>query len=248
VSDVALFYGFDGSRNSTIYKAFNDYKAAGGKAVYIDLGYFNDRMKDGRYGYHRFSVNARHPTAYFQKERHPGDRFAVHGRKIEPWKRGAGRNILVCGMSRKCAEFEGFQFEEWERKAIGALRLVTDRPIVYRPKPVRVREQPPPPIKGVGYSNPRTTGIQAELRNAWAVVSHHSNAGIDGLLVGVPSFSDEGVATALGHTDVSLIEQPRQPSDEERRQFAWDVAYTQFHIDEMASGLAWRHLKNEGLV
>lgn len=246
VSDVAMFYGFDGSRQSRIARAFEDYKRAGKKAVYIDLGYFNDRVKDGRYGYHRFSVNARHPTAYFQNVKHPGDRFRVHGRKIEPWKAN-GKNILLCGMSQKCAAFEGFAFEQWERAAIKKIKAVTARPIVYRPKPKRNREPPAPPIEGVGYSDPRTS-IHSEFRNAWAVVSHHSNAGIDALLAGVPSFSDEGVATALGQTDLALIEQRNHPSDEERIQFANDIAYCQFNREEMRNGTAWYHLKNEGLV
>jgi hypothetical protein len=246
-SDVLLFYGFGGSRSSVASKAFEDYRRAGLKAIYVDLGYFNDRVRDGRYGFHRFSINDRHPTAYFQNIKHKGDRFKVHGRSVEPW-RPSGQNILLCGMSQKCAEFEGYAFEQWERAAIAKIRAVTDRPIVYRPKPRRRRDPQYPPIEGVGYSDPLTRKMGHELSNAWAVVSHHSNAGIDALLYGVPSFSDEGVASALGLSDLSLIEQPRIPSDDERRQFAADVAYCQFNRPEMRDGTAWRHFKDEGLV
>lgn len=247
VSDVALFYGFDGSRQSRLAQAFEDYKREGKKAIYVDLGYFNDRTRDGRYGFHRFAINDRHPTAYFQSVRHPSDRFSKTGRKVAPWRQ-PGKNILVCGMSKKCAEFEGYAFEQWERDAIVTLKATTDRPIVYRPKPRRRREPQCPPIEGAAYSDPLRTGIDAELRNAWAVVSHHSNAGIDALLAGVPSFSDEGVSTALGSTDLALIESPLMPSEELRRQFAYDVAYCQFNGAEMRDGTAWRHFKDEGLV
>jgi hypothetical protein len=246
-SDALVFYGFDGSRDSQITKAFNDYKAAGKPAVYIDLGYFNNKARDGRYGYHRFSVSDRHPTAYFQNRKHKPDRFGVHGRRIEPW-RTPGKNIVVCGMSEKCAVFEGFKFEEWERAAIAKLRSVTDRPIVYRPKPQRRTVSQYPPIEGVSYSNPLVRKLGEELKDAWAVVSHHSNAGIDSLLAGVPTFTDEGVASVLGHGDLALIEQPRCPTDSERKQFAADVAYCQFNRPEMRDGTAWRHFKDEGLV
>lgn len=246
-SDVAIFYGFDGSRDSKITQAFNEYRGAGRKAIYIDLGYFSQRWNGDRYGFHRFSVNARHPTAYFQNVKHKSDRFKVHNRKIEPWRQ-PGQNIIVCGMSDKCARFEGFDFEEWERNAIKRIRQATDRPIVYRPKPQRKTVSQYPPIAGVSYSNPLHKSLSDELRDAWAVVSHHSNAGMDALLAGVPCFQDEGVAIALGYSDLGQIESPRIPTDDERRQFAADVAYCQFNRPEMRDGTAWRHFKDEGLV
>src|SRR5262245_42428696 len=63
ISDVALFYGLDGSRQSNLHKALEDYRAVGGKAIYLDLPYFDNRALNGRYEWHRFSINARHPTA-----------------------------------------------------------------------------------------------------------------------------------------------------------------------------------------
>jgi hypothetical protein len=36
--------------------------------------------------------------------------------------------------------------------------------------------------------------------------------------------------------------------DEERRQFAFDVAYCQFNHSEAEDGTMWRHFKDEGLV
>lgn len=246
-SDVAMFYGFDGTRKSQLYNAFTDYRNAGLKAVYIDLGYFQANWNGDRYGYHRFSINDRHPTAYFQKVKHPRDRADAVGVVVEPW-RPSGKHILVCGMSDKCATFEGFAFEQWERDAIAKIKSVTDRPIVYRPKPRRRIDPQYPRIAGVGYSDPSREHIGQAMKGAWAVVSHHSNAGVDALLAGVPCFTDEGVTLALGLSDLSRIETPRIPTDDERRQWANDIAYAQFNRPEMKNGKAWRHLKSEGLV
>lgn len=248
-SDAVIFYGFDGNRDSNIARAFDDYRKAGLKAVYVDLGYFKKRDSLGRYGdYHRFSVNDRHPTAYFQNIKHPSDRFDQHHRKIAREMR-QGKNIILCGMSDKASRFDGCGgLEQWERDAIDKIKAVTDRPIVYRPKP-QVKDKPQyPAIAGVGYSDPRTRSLEDELKDSWAVVSHHSNAGIDALLAGVPCFQAEGVAVALGLSDLSMIEQPRLPNLDERRQFMFDVAYCQFNRAEMENGTAWRHLKSEGLV
>lgn len=246
-SDCVLFYGFDGSRTSQIARAFYDYKRSGRKAIYIDLGYFSQRWNGDRYGFHRFSINDRHPTAYFQNKKHKSDRFKVHNRTVEPWRK-PGRNIVVCGMSDKCARFEGFKFEEWERAAIKKLRTITDRPIIYRPKPQRKTVSQYPPIDGVSYSDPLHKRLGDELKDAWCVVSHHSNAGIDALMAGVPCFTDEGVATPLAKTDVGLVEFPFIPSDSDRKQLVADIAYCQFNRPEMRDGTAWRHFRDEGLV
>lgn len=260
-TDVAMFYGLDGSRESPLHRALTEYGKAGRQAIYLDLPYWQDRLgkygpSDNRYSWHRFSINARHPTAYFQNRKHDGDRFRVHKRTIAPWGQ-TGDHIIVCGMSEKAAKYEGYDFEQWERLAIKKLRQATDRPIIYRPKPQkRMRkgrpnpQYPPIMIDGmeVGYSNPLTRTLEDELREAWAVVSHHSNCGIDALLAGIPCFTDEGVASVLGHSDLALIETPKAPVDEERRQFAFDVAYCQWNHREAEDGTMWRYFKDEGLV
>jgi hypothetical protein len=246
-TDVLVFYGFDGSRDSNISKAFGDYVTDGRKAVYIDVGYFKLKKELGRYRcYHRFSVNARHPDAYFQNIKHPQDRADRCHVRVEK-KMRQGSRILLCGMSDKASAFDGAI--GWEQAAINEIRKYTNRPIVYRPKPQREKNGQMPPIVGVGYSNPELVpSIQTELQNAWAVVSHHSNAGIDALCMGVPCFQDEGVASVLGLKDLALIENPRLPSYEERRQLMNDVCYAQFNGFECEDGTAWRHLKDDGLI
>jgi hypothetical protein len=247
-SESLVFYGFDGDRGSNIARAARDYHDAGKPYVYIDLAYWMRRWRGDRYGYHRFAVSNRHPTAYFQRHRHKKDRADAVGVQLRPWK-NPGKNIVLCGMSDKCARFEGFAFEEWERQAIQKIRAVTDRPIVYRPKPQRRRGDQYPPIEGVKHSCPMTRSLEADLADAWAVVSHHSNAGIDAIVAGVPCFSDEGVTNAVGHQELGIyIEDPKIPTMEERRQFVNDVAYCQWNREEMRSGLVWKHLKDEGLV
>jgi hypothetical protein len=244
-SDVLIFYGFDGHRESEITRAFREYTAAGRPAVYVDLGYFRRRAVLGRYrDYHRFSVNGRHPGPYYRQRKHPHDRINEFGIKLSA-RQTSGNYILLAGMSKKCAEFEGFKFLEWERDAVRQIRLVTDRPIHYRPKPNKYNNYEQ--LKGTIHSPP-TYGILSALSGAWATVSHHSNAGIDGICAGVPAFVSEGVCADVGSTDLAQIENPPFPSDEERKQWLADVAYCQWNGDEMRSGRYWRHLKDEGLV
>jgi hypothetical protein len=232
----AVMYGLEGQAP----RIFRDYQRAG-RLVFVDLGYWG-RREGGRWtGYHKVVVNERHPTAYFQRRKHAPDRAARLDVRAKPWRTG-GSHVLLCGMSDKGAQACGFAPEQWERETIRALRQVTDRPILYRPKPSWYGARPLP---GTNYS-PREDTFEQALHDAWCVVSHHSNCNVDGLLAGVPSFCVEGVAAPLSETNLARIETPRRP--EGREQWIADLAYTQWTVDEIAQGKAWRHLKDEGLL
>lgn len=232
---IAVFYGLaEGLR-----RVFDDHRRAG-RAIFIDLGYWGRRKRTRWDGYHKMVLNARHPTEYFQARPHSADRFSAFGLEVKPWRK-SGDRIVVAGMSAKAAAAEGLGCEQWERETIAQLRQITTLPIVYRPKPncPMVR-----PIHGSVYE----TGIDIEqsLRGAHAVVTHHSNVAVDALLAGVPVFCPFGAASVLAEPDLANIDNPRMPDG--REQWAADLAYCQFSVEEMASGAAWRMLRAEGLL
>lgn len=237
---IALFYGLEGQ----LPLIFRDYAMKANRwAVYVDLGYWG-RREGGRWtGFHKVVVNARHPTAYFRKPQHDRQRINhFAGLLAQPWTL-TGHHVLLAGMGDKGALAEGFKPEEWERKAIREIQAVTDRPILYRPKPSWKRAQP---IPGTLYSDPAQRLVEQELENCWAVVTHHSNVAVDALVAGVPAFCWGGVAMELASQRLEQIERPGYPD----RRDAWmaDLAYTQWTPAEMASGACWRHLRSEGLV
>lgn len=232
--DVAVWYGF--SR-----PIMDGYRDAGKKAVYVDLGYWR---REGFTGHHKLTINSRHPTDYFQKTKHPPDRFNKLHVPIRPWRHGEG-DIIVAGMSGKGARAEGLEPEQWERWAVEELRKYTSRRVVYRPKP---NWHGSGEIGGaiLQRGHPQGDDVPRVLQNTYAIVTHHSNVAVDALLEGVPVFCVDGIARLLGRKDLSKIEQPIRPDG--REQWAYDAAYTQWTIPEMESGQAWQHLKNERLV
>lgn len=238
-TDVAVFYGF----NKPLLDA---YKAAGKKAIYVDLGYWR---REGQFGHHKLGINSRHPTSYFQRRKHDDRRWRSLNIGIAPWQtkaRTPKAPIIVVGMSGKGAAAEGYLPQQWEAETIARLRKITDRPIIYRPKP---NWRGSSPISGAEYQVGDNQGrdVPAVLSGGiHAIVSHHSNVGVDALLAGVPVFCVEGITTPLSRTDLSKIEDPLFPDG--REQWAWDAAYTQWTVPEMSAGHPWRHLKNEGLV
>lgn len=234
IYDACVFYGY--TRN--LQRIMADYKRVGKPAVYIDLGYWG-RVKNN--GYHKIVVNGRHPTEYFQR-RHDDTRARALGIVAKPWRKD-GEHILIAGMGAKAAIIaEYLEFESFERTAIKQLKEHTARKIVYRPKPsCRSSGE----INGTVYS-PKSEPLEAVLANCHAVVTHHSNVAVDAILEGIPAFCVQGVAVPMALQDLSLIENPIYPDG--REQWINDIAYTQWTWTEMAQGLPWRHLKDEGLV
>lgn len=231
---VAVFYGF----TPTLRAVMSDYQKAGLRAVYVDLGYW---AREGLYCHHKIAVNSRHPTAYFQNIKHKPDRANALGVTLKPWREN-GKHILLAGMGQKAAAVEGKAPEAWERAALEAIRRVTDRPVIYRPKPSWLGAKPLP---GAGYSTKEQSLCDA-LANCHAVVTHHSNAAVDAIVEGVPAFCWQGVAAPMALQDISQIETPFFPGG--RDQWIADIAYTQWHTDEMKRGTPWAHLKEEGLI
>lgn len=234
---VAVFYGMRPPLDRLIPEARED----GRKSVYIDLGYWG-RHDGGRWrGFHKVSVNGRHPTEYFMRREHDDIRAKALGLKLEPWKKG-GRHILVVGMSGRSCAIDGYQPNQWERETIARLKEVTDRPIIYRPKPSWLGAVP---LEGASYS-PKMQQLAEVLAGCHAVVTHHSNVAVDALVAGIPAFCWEGIATPLSLQDLARIEAPLY--SEARTRWLNAATYCQWSVAEMADGAAWRHLKAEGLV
>lgn len=231
----AVFYGLSNGLDSVM----EAYKREA-TAVYIDLGYWRRRIRDRFDGYHKISVNSRHPTAYFQQRKHDKKRFLDLGLTLEPWRTG-GRDILVAGMSHKAAIAEGLAPLDWERVVVSTLQTTTKRILRFRPKPNCCRTRP---IAGTVWY--KRQDQEAALNDVFAVVARHSNMCVDALVSGIPVFCEDGVASVMGLSDLSCIETPIYPDN--REQWAADVAWTQFTPTEMATPLPWLHLKEEGLI
>ncbi len=234
--DLAVFYGY----TATLRRVMADYIKTGRKAVYIDLGYWK---REGLTGHHKITVNDRHPTAYFQKVKHSNARARLLGVAVDSWRRDREDNpILLAGMGDKAAEAEGRKVEQWEREAIDMIRRFSDRPIIYRPKPSWKQARPLP---GTAFS-PEAQPLTELFRTCHAVVTHHSNVAVEGIVAGVPAFCWKGVAVPMSLHDIAEIEEPYFPAA--REQWINDIAYTQWNISEMTAGKPWRHMKDEGLI
>lgn len=234
---IVAFYGFQKETPRIMAECLD----AGRHVVFCDLGYWH-RRQGGRFaGYHKIAINGRHPSEGQLSRPMPDARWRRVKVAVRPW-REKGEHIVLAGMSAKSAESYGLKPEEWERWAVRELRKHTRRKIVYRPKPSWRGARAIPNAETQGGNIP----LSHALMGSHAVVTHHSNVAIDGLVSGIPAFCWDGAAHGLALQDLSRIEEPWCP--EGREQWLANLAWCQWTVQEMRSGDMWQHLKRQGLI
>ena len=233
-SDVAVVFGIYKSKVPQSFargKIIAEQKARGLTTVVLETGYLN--RGDGEDHHYAAGLNGLNGRADFRNEGMPPDRFQRLNIEIKPWK-VPGEYIILCGQVPWDASVDHIDFSAWLVQARDAIQRWSDHPIVFRPHPKVTL----PPLIGCLYS---TAPLNADLQNAHACVTFNSNSAVEAVLEGVPVFAfDQGsMALEVANRRFEDIVEPQRPS---RFEWASDLAYAQWTLDEMREGLAWKHL------
>ena len=81
---------------------------------------------------------------------------------------------------------------------------------------------------------------EKQLNDAWCVVNHSSNPATQAVLNGVPIFTGpESLAAPVANLNLKRIEDPDLP---DRQQWANNIAYTEWTVEEIAEGIPLQRL------
>lgn len=206
---------------------------------YIDNGYMGNLMKKKKY-YRVVKDNIQH-TKYKEV---PGDRFTALV-KYAPYMKYKGRidpkqqdgPILLVTPSEKPCQFYGIDRDEWVIETVQELKKHTDREIIIRHKGLR-----PDRIKD------NSVAGQCLKDKIYAVVTYQSMAALEAIHYGIPAFTMAPCCVEkLANTDLSKIENPSYPEYEEFMKLLNYLAYCQYSLDEIRSGLALDMIESMGL-
>lgn len=151
-----------------------------------------------------------------------GKRLAALGVKVQPWRK-SGAHVVVAAQSD---EFMKTIANEpgWTNRVTARLQENTDRQILVRTK---ATQRP----------------LLEDLKNAWLLVAHSSAAAVEALIAGIPVICTEpSCAMARFTSTFSGIESPAMPGG--REEWAARLADSQFSLDEMRAGHAWREVQS----
>lgn len=176
---------------------------------YLDHGYIGAGHYDG---YYRVALNGRQSVIPVERE-WSSDRFKSLGVELKPWRKD-GKHILIVPLTGAVADFYQIDAKNWLADTAQKISKHTDRNVL---------------VKAKGEGN-----IQEALRDCWCVVTHSSNCAVDALLEGVPVVTLGESAAEPVSWNLEDIERPYWP---ERENWAFGLAWHQWRLDELRSGL-----------
>jgi hypothetical protein len=187
----------------------------------------------------KVAINGINGTGYFGPNNNNSSRRKKLNINLKPWKQGS--NIVLCGQHPSSQQWQNMPpMHMWMSETINLIRKYSDRKIIVRPHP-RANYVPIGQIKNVEIKPPchmigtyDSFDFEETLDNAWAVVNWNSNPATVSALHGVPVFvGPDSLSASIGNLDLKYIESPAMP---ERDQWANDLAYTEWTVDEIANG------------
>lgn len=229
-STMLLIRGLGGGSQKAIKRCWKQ-----GREFYaVDTGYFgNGKHKT----WHRITRNALQNME--QMIERDFDRLAIQ-LQVNSWNEiykpfTPGSKILVCPPSDKVMNMFGQpEAKIWTDNLVKQLKEITDRPIEIRMKPIRSQ---------------RVTGstIQEALQDdVHCLVTYNSIAATEALMEGKPAITlGPNAAQLICETNLSNIDQPRIPTEDEMYMFLTHLSYAQFTQPEMEDGTAWQILRKD---
>lgn len=203
------------------FSLIKQYQAKNIPFYFTDMPYWKRWMGNNReHCYWRIIPNDLHCNWI---EDFPDDRFNKLGITVKDWRKN-GEHILVCPSSTTMNKFYGH--DNWTNNVINTLKKYTDRPIKVRHKPRSKTTSGPMAA---------TIAFEEDIKNAWAVVTLASIAGVEAACLGVPVFTDvKSPCSQLGNLDLSFIENPKLV---DREKWLNTLSYYQYTEEELKKGM-----------
>jgi len=259
-TDVAVIFGSWKDRPANWHKCKNTIVSSGKPFVVIETpligrGPVTDILQDSWY---RIGVNgflADTGRFFRQNKNYSADRWnkIKHqlGVELKPWRDPQEGNYIVVALQLPGdASLRGIDISKWAAETVQTLRSYTSRPIIVR-TPQLDREFDKENIlnitriEGVSLVRGTRENLFTMIDNAYATVTYSSGFGIDSVIRGIPTIAmDPGnFAYSLGNNKLSQINNLVRSSD--REQWLYNLSWAQWSHEEIRSGEAWYHIKEQ---
>lgn len=197
------------------------YEKAGARVIVTENGWVGKAPDGGK----MYALCLGHHNGIGSWPAGDGSRWSRLGVTLKPWRQD-GRHILaIC--QRGFGPPEVAMPRDWPRRVADRLRRVTKRPIVVREHPGRFKDRARP--------------LEADLEDAWAVVTWASGGAIKAIAHGIPVFHElkgwiGAGAAAQGFADLE------KPFLGDRMPMFERLAWAQWSLAEIQGGEPFRRL------
>ncbi len=201
---------------------------------YVDTGYLGNFPSlgnpSGKKRWHRIVKNGLQHDQSFDV---PSDRWEAllkQDPRLE-WKgwKDYNKKILLVMPNPKACKFYNVDYDKWVEETTAQIKTNIDLPIEVRIKGSR------------SFRNNEYSIYDAFDSGVYATVAFNSIAALESVLYGIPAFvSVPCAASPLVSNDLSQLKNPFKPSIEQITKHCHSIAYGQFTLEEISSGVAWR--------
>lgn len=208
-------------------------RAEGRQVLVMERGYLGDRFAFTSLAWNGLNGRGDFPTIS------DPSRFNEHF-ALKPWKEG-GDYVLLMGQVPGDMSLRGRDLSGWYAETVLECLKKYRLPVKFRPHPLAVKKG----FNKLPFGATLAEGsLEENLQNAAVVVTYNSNSGVDAVITGVPTVvADEG-SMALGVASIQVGQYYRPP----REQWAAELAWKQWTMDEIRSGFALEKLLAMGLA
>jgi hypothetical protein len=200
---------------------------------FIETGYLGNYRCDnnltGRKVYHRIVKNAMQHSTIMDV---PDDRWQQLVKfnpnlEYKGWRK-TGSKILVVLPTEKPFQYYGHDRTKWIQKVERTIKKYSDREIVWREKASR----------GVRTNETIYNALDDDI---YALVTYNSIATVEAVQYGIPAFGlAPTAADPVCSNNLAQIENPVMPDEEIVYKWLSSIAYSQFSLDEILTGQAWK--------
>lgn len=234
--DAAAVFSLHGPGQALL----RDYKQHGTPVVVVDYGFIcrgtpaDGRNQPGKF-YFSLARNGLNGLSDPLSSPMPADRWQALGIELKPWKTD-GKYILVCGQKTADIAIGNILPRVWALNTIRQIQEITKRPVVFRPHPMDPSQK-----RQIGVPHDEHHTLVEALRDAYCCVAYNSNSLVESIIAGVPAFAlgPGSMVETVASRDLNQLHDPIRP---DRAQWAADIAYRQYTINEMKEGVGWDYI------
>jgi hypothetical protein len=207
------------------------YKEAGANVLLQEHGFVFNRNEWISLGW-----NGLNGKADFLNQNVSNDRWETFFKPhMKPWKKD-GEYILLCGQVPGDASLEGRNLTDWYAKIAKKAKEYYKIPVIWRPHPVAVRTK-----KNISVPNTfldTNSSLKDSLKKAKLLITYNSNSAVDAVMEGVPVivYDSGSMVYEIANHKIGSLEYY------DRSDWGRKIAYTQWHISEIASDVALDHI------
>lgn len=215
-TDLAVIWGV------RKHKIINNQRARGKPYLVMERGYFLDRFV-----YTSLGFNGLNGRANFMNQGLLPFRWNEHfSHLMQPVRKNNSNTVVIIGQTPGDMSHAHVDIEPWYKKMELYLRRDNFN-VEFRPHP--------------NVEAPKET-LDQMFKRVRGVVTFSSNTGVDAVLAGVPTIACDPTSMIFQLVGSSL-DTIRNQVVPDRTQWANELAYTQWTLEEIASGQPWSNLR-----